>query len=311
MSGVIGSALAGQTPARRVAARTGARSSLRKGVCALLAAALLPLLAWPAPAGAQYGPALDLDVPFVTTPDNVVLKMLEMTGIRTGDRLIDLGSGDGRIVITAALRFKVPGFGVEIDPSLVKVSNDNAARAGVGGLAKFAVQDLFDTDLSQATVITMYLLPDVNLQLRPRLLKLAPGTRLVSHDWTMGDWPPDRTEVVDAPEKKLGFRKVATLMTWTVPANVSGVFHGRDCWLELRQQYAQVTGGTLVLQGRRYTVLPATVAGADVGFTARSDDGHTLSWSASVARQPGAGSPIEWTVRDGSGAARRLLTRRD
>jgi SAM-dependent methyltransferase len=169
------------------------------------------------PFGAAYGQnGSDVDVPYVVTPQNVVDAMLDLGGVGPNDRLIDLGSGDGRIVITAARRWGTRGTGVEIDPQLVSIARGNARRAGVEALAEFVVEDIFIADLSRATVITMYLLPDVNLRLLPRLLRLRPGTRLVSHDWDMGDWKPERTIVVDAPDKRVGPRKSSTLMRWTV-----------------------------------------------------------------------------------------------
>lgn len=158
----------------------------------------------------------DLDVPFVTTPDNVVLKILEMAGVSDLDFLLDLGSGDGRIPITAALKYRARGLGVEIDPQLVWRSKENAKIAKVDHLVDFKIQDLFETDLNQATVITMYLLPDVNMKLRPSLQKLKPGTRIVSHDWDMGDWPANRTEKLAAPDKKVGLIKESKIMLWVV-----------------------------------------------------------------------------------------------
>lgn len=165
---------------------------------------------------AAAGELSDVDVPFVTTPQNVVDAMLELAGVGPGDRLLDLGSGDGRIVITAARRFGVPGVGMEIDPKLVSIAQENARREGVAHLAEFRVDDIFVADFSGFTVVTMYLLPDVNLRLRSRLRQLPRGTRLVSHDWDMGDWAPERTIEVDAPEKRVGLRKVSRLMLWTV-----------------------------------------------------------------------------------------------
>jgi SAM-dependent methyltransferase len=159
----------------------------------------------PAPTVAPMPP--ELDVPFVTTPDNVVDAMLELAGVGPDDRLIDLGSGDGRIPIVAARRWGTPGLGVEIDPSLVARSRSLAAAAGVADRVRFVEQDLFETDLSAATVITMYLLPDVNLMLRPTLARRMPGVRIVSHDWDLGDWGADVTRVVPAPAKTLGLRR--------------------------------------------------------------------------------------------------------
>jgi SAM-dependent methyltransferase len=160
---------------------------------------------------------LDLDVPYVTTPQNVVDAMIELAGVRPGDTLLDLGSGDGRIVVTAARRYGVKGTGIEIDPRLVKLARANALSAGVADKATFREQDLFDTDLSAASVITLYLLPDVNMKLKPALQKLKPGTRIVSHDWNMGDdWVPDKVIVVAAPDKKIGLEKSSKLMLWIV-----------------------------------------------------------------------------------------------
>ncbi|MFM1991698.1 MAG: hypothetical protein RJA99_4655 [Pseudomonadota bacterium] len=164
------------------------------------------------PARAQQ----DLDVPFVTTPQNVVDAMLELGGVGPSDTLIDLGSGDGRIVLTAARRWGTRGIGYEIDPRLAALANEAARREGLDRRARFAVEDIFAADLSAATVITMYLLPDVNLALRPRLRALRPGTRLVSHDWDMGDWTPERTIELDAPDKRVGLRKTSRVMRWTV-----------------------------------------------------------------------------------------------
>ncbi len=161
--------------------------------------------------------AQDVDVPFVVTPDHVTREMLKLADVKAGDFVIDLGSGDGRIVIVAARHFGARGLGVEIVPDLVEQSRDNARRAGVADRVEFRVQDLFATDLSQATVITMYLLPEVNLQLKPRLLALKPGTRIVSHDWDMGDWKPDRVVTVEVPDKLYGREKVSRLHLWTVP----------------------------------------------------------------------------------------------
>jgi methylase of polypeptide subunit release factors len=158
----------------------------------------------------------DVDVPFVVTPDNVTMAMLALAGVRACDHVIDLGSGDGRIVITAAKRFGASGLGVEIVPALVAQSRLNAERAGVAHQTTFVEQDLFTTDLSRATVITMYLLPEVNMQLRPRLLRLAPGTRIVSHDWDMGNWLPDRSVDIDAPDKPIGREKRSRLHLWTL-----------------------------------------------------------------------------------------------
>jgi SAM-dependent methyltransferase len=181
------------------------------------------------------------EVPFVVTPDNVTLAMLQLAQVGPQDFVLDLGSGDGRIVILAARRFGARGLGVEIVPDLVERSRRNAAQAGVADRATFAEQDLFKTDLSVATVITMYLLQEVNLQLRPALLALQPGTRIVSHDWDMGDWRPDRSLTVDAPDKPVGREKLSRLHLWVVPARVQGQWCGigamRAMRLSLTQRY--------------------------------------------------------------------------
>ena len=186
------------------------------------------------------------DVPFVTTPDTVTRAMLDLAKVRRGDFVIDLGSGDGRIVIEAARRYGARGLGVEIVPDLVRASRENAKRAGVEKQAEFREQDLFQTDLAAATVITLYLLPDVNLQLRPKLLDLKPGTRVVSHDWDMADWTPDRTITLDVPDKSIGFEKKSRVHLWVVPARVDGTWcatgDARGMRLVLRQSFQQVRG---------------------------------------------------------------------
>jgi SAM-dependent methyltransferase len=213
-------------------------------ITAALAASLLPAL----PAFAQ-----EEEVPFITSPDNVTLEMLEAAKVRTGDHLIDLGSGDGRIVITAAKRYGATGLGVEIVPELVQKSLKAARDAGVADRVDFRVQDLFQTDLSRASVITMYLLPDFNLRLRPALLQLAPGTRIVSHDWDMGDWQPERTTVVAVPDKKVGLEKSSKVHVWTVPARIDGLWCGsgllRGGSFNLAQKY-QAFSGTLHWRNR-------------------------------------------------------------
>jgi hypothetical protein len=167
-------------------------------------------------AGTRASAAFSEDVPFVVTPDNVTLEMLKLAQVGPKDHVIDLGSGDGRIVIVAAKRFGASGLGVEIVPDLVKKSRENALNAGVSDRAQFREQDLFETDLSKATVVTLYLLPEVNLQLRPKLQKLRKGTRIVSHDWDMGDWKPDKTIVVDAPDKPIGREKISRIHLWII-----------------------------------------------------------------------------------------------
>ncbi len=186
------------------------------------------------------------EVPFVTTPDRVTLAMLQLAKVGPQDYVIDLGSGDGRIVILAARRFGASGLGVEIVPDLVAQSRENARIAGVEARAHFREGDLFEADLRPATVITLYLLPDVNLQLRPRLLGLVPGTRVVSHDWDMGDWKPDKTITLDVPEKQVGIEKVSRVHLWIVPVRIDGDWCGtgaaRGTRLIVRQDFQHVRG---------------------------------------------------------------------
>ncbi len=217
------------------------------------------------------------EVPFVVTPDNVTRAMLELAQVGPQDFVLDLGSGDGRIVIQAARRFGARGLGVEIVPELVERSRRDALAAGVAARAKFAEQDLFKTDLSVATVITMYLLQDVNLQLRPALLALQPGTRIVSHDWDLGEWRPDRSVTVDAPDKPVGREKSSRLHLWVVPARADGTWCGtgtnRDLRLRLAQHY-QVFEATLSA-GRTAQLLAGRIDGARLrsagGFEADVD----------------------------------------
>ncbi|MPZ78007.1 MAG: methyltransferase domain-containing protein [Deltaproteobacteria bacterium] len=147
-------------------------------------------------------------VPFVPTPQEVVDKMIELGGVKKGDVVYDLGSGDGRIVITAAKK-GARAVGFDVDGDLVKESRENIRKAGVEKLAEIKQQDILTVDLSPATVVTMYLLPDVNLKLKPNLLKqLKPGSRVVSHAFDMGEWKPDKVERVNG----------RTIYLWTIPA---------------------------------------------------------------------------------------------
>jgi hypothetical protein len=166
------------------------------------------------------------EVPFVVSPDSVTLAMLQAARVTGEDYVIDLGSGDGRIVILAAKRFGARGLGIEINPELVVKSRENARNAGVGERVAFREQDLFKTDLSPASVVTLYLLPEVNMQLRPKLLQLRPGTRVVSHDFDMEDWEPDQSRTVDAPDKPIGLGKTSKVYMWVVPARVEGAWCG-------------------------------------------------------------------------------------
>lgn len=162
----------------------------------------------PATSSSIQSPQPQPDVPYVPTPQTVVDRMLTIAKVNKNDVLYDLGSGDGRIVITAAQNYGTRGVGIDINPERIKDANNNVRQAGVTDLVEFRQQDLFQSDLSKATVVTLYLLPEVNLKLRPKLLKeLKPGTRIVSHAFNMGDWQPERIEQVDG----------STIYYWVVP----------------------------------------------------------------------------------------------
>lgn len=176
------------------------------GAFALISSALTISLLGAAPAFARDIPLVERDVPYVPTPEAVVEKMLDLANVGPGDVVYDLGCGDGRIVIAAAKR-GARGLGVDIDPQRIRESIANAETAGVSDKAKFVTQDLFALDLGEATVVTMYLLTSVNMKLRPKLLDLEPGTRIVSHAFDLGDWRPEKTEQVGG----------STVYYWTVP----------------------------------------------------------------------------------------------
>src|ERR1051326_4096899 len=159
------------------------------------------------------------DVVWVPTPQALVNKMLDMAKVTPNDTVYDLGSGDGRTVITAAKR-GARAFGIEYNPDMVELSKRNAAKEGVTGKANFQQADLFKTDFSQATVITMFLLPDINIKLRPKILGMKPGTRVVSNSFTMGEWSADETATVGE-----GCSSWCTAYLWIVPAKVAGAWH--------------------------------------------------------------------------------------
>jgi protein-L-isoaspartate O-methyltransferase len=241
-------------------------------VCALLTAAFAA-----APAFTQdYG-----DTPYVQTPQNVVDKMLEIAKVGPGDYVIDLGSGDGRMVITAAKKYGARGFGVDLDRRLVALSNKNAAKAGVADRAKFYARDLYETDVSPATVLTIYLLPEVNLMVRARLLAtLKPGTRMVSHDYDFGEWPPDLSLVMDAPGKSVGRDQKSKVFYWVVPGTASGKWRwqlavdgkAQDFELDINQNFQKISG-TLAVGDRKVGIEDARLVGEQISFTAVMESG--------------------------------------
>jgi len=229
-----------------------------------------------AAASAGHALAAEPSVPYVPTPQVVVDRMLQMAKITPQDYVIDLGSGDGRIVITAAKNYGARGFGVDLNPVRIKESTENAAKAGVSDRASFYQRNLFETDFSQASVITMYLLPRVNLELRPKILELKPGTRIVSHDFSMDDWRADESVNLDVADKYGAGSGpgTSTIYFWVVPARVTGPWQwqsnvgGKPQSYEmvLEQNY-QVIGGTVRVGGRSAKLQDAKLRGDQISGT--------------------------------------------
>jgi SAM-dependent methyltransferase len=232
---------------------------------ALFSAAALAQ-AQPAPYEPQSGQK-GKDVVWVPTPQVVVDKMLDMAKVTRDDFVIDLGSGDGRTVITAAKR-GARALGVEYNPDMVALSTRNAQDAGVAERARFVRGDLFQTDLSKASVITMFLLPEINVKLRPKILQLKPGTRIVSNTFTMGDWQADETSDLSSRCDA----SYCNVLLWIVPARVAGVHKLPQGDLTLKQQYQRLTG-TLSTGGKALPV-KGKVRGNAITFTAGGREYH-------------------------------------
>lgn len=222
--------------------------------------------------------AADASVPYVPTPQSVVERMLEVAKVGPQDYLIDLGSGDGRIVVTAAKMHGARGFGVDLNPTRIAEANANAAAAKVVDKVSFYQQDLFETDLTPATVITMYLLPRVNLDLRPKLLDLKAGTRVVSHDFSMGDWKPEHHEKLAAHDKYGGSGGVSDIYLWIIPAKVAGVWGSRlqvrgkpvEYEIALKQEYQSIAG-TARVAGRTVKLENTRLRGDQLSFDFTAD----------------------------------------
>jgi hypothetical protein len=276
---------------------------------------LLALAALPLARGA--GAAEDVDAkrtggPYVPTPQVVVDEMLRIGKVGAGDYLVDLGSGDGIIVLTAATRLKARGFGVDIDPELVKLANAEAKKRGVADRASFHVQDVFKADLSKATVVTLYLLPGMMVNLRPKILaELRPGTRVVSHDYHFDDWMPDDQFTWDVPEKeKVNGVPRATVYLWYVPARVAGRWQVRlsspgegTYELDLRQTYQNIDGtvtggglkGSKLTQSRLHAdeISFAFAAGSDRHLFRGRVNGETMEGMVRIA---GGKGTARWTA---------------
>jgi hypothetical protein len=220
------------------------------------------------------------DVVWVPTSQALVEKMLDMAKVTPQDYVIDLGSGDGRTVITAAKR-GARAMGIEYNPDMVELSKHNAAAAGVGNKVTFMKADLFETDFTQATVITMFLLPSINLKLRPKILDMKPGTRVVSNTFTMEDWEPDQTETIAGDCSSW-----CTALLWIVPAKVNGTWQSPRGNLTLTQQFQKISG--------------------TMGQTAISNGhlhGEEITFTAGNATYTGHvnGNSIQGTVKGGPG----------
>jgi precorrin-6B methylase 2 len=256
----------------------------------------IPGCAQDKPARADYQPEVGQsgkDVVWVPTSQALVNKMLDLGRVTAKDYVIDLGSGDGRTVITAAKR-GARAQGIEYNPEMVALSQRNAEKEGVSEKAKFAKADLFESDFSEATVITMFLLPDINLKLRPKILDLKPGTRIVSNSFTMGEWQHDRS--VQATDKE-GCESYCTAYLWIVPAKVGGSWQLPGGELTLKQSFQMLTG-TLKMGGKD-TAIKGRMSGDQINFKAGDAE-----YTGQVA-----GSAIKGTVKAGSSAGEWTATR--
>jgi hypothetical protein len=236
-------------------------------------------------AGQEFQPQVGQegkDVIWVPTPQALVDKMLEMAKVTPKDYVIDLGSGDGRTVITAAKRGS-KALGIEYNPDMVELSKRNAAKEGVSDKASFVKADLFESDFSQAQVITMFLLPDINIRLRPKILDLKPGTRIVSNSFTMGDWSSDETANV-----KEGCVSYCTAHLWIVPAKVQGSWQTSQGELTLNQTYQMLTG-TLKSGNTGAAIVNGKLTGDQISFSAGA-----VEYSGRVS-----GNAIEGSVKGG------------
>jgi len=262
----------------------------------ILALAPAAAFAQDKPAGTDYQPEVGQqgkDVVWVPTPQSLVDKMLDIARVTAADYVIDLGSGDGRTVITAAKR-GARALGIEYNPEMVALSQRNAEKEGVTEKATFMKADLFESDFSKATVITMFLLPDINLKLRPKILDLKPGTRIVSNSFTMGEWQHDRS--VQATESE-GCQSYCTAYLWIVPAKVEGAWKLPEGELTIKQSFQMITG-TLKTAGKS-TAIKGRMSGDHISFKAGG---------AQYSGRVGADG-IRGTVKGGGGSGEWSATR--
>jgi hypothetical protein len=254
--------------------------SLSKGAaCSVLAAALLIALVFSLTAAlARPVFAQAADVPYVPTPQNVVDAMLDLAQVGPNDFLIDLGSGDGRIVITAARKYGARGFGVDLDGALVSEARREAERQGVKDKAEFYARNLFITDIDKATVLTTYLFSQVNIELRPRIFsELKPGTRVVSHEFDFGNWKPDAHVRVPVPRKPYG-PPSSDVYLWIVPANAAGRWQWRMPvdgavveWEATLGQTFQALAGSARAGGKPARIESGTMRGEEISLVVVAD----------------------------------------
>jgi hypothetical protein len=232
------------------------------------------------------------DVQYVPTPHEVVDEMLQLANMTKDDVIYDLGCGDGRLVIAAAKQYGARGVGVDIDPQRISESRANARQAGVADRVRFLEQDLFETDIREATVVTLYLLPRLNVQLRPTLLHdLKPGTRIVSHDFDMAEWKPDQTRRVAGPSRQ------HPVYFWVIPANVEGTWRMQvaeigdraPSLLRIQQQYQEVSG-TAQIGGQEVPITKATLSGDHLRFALNAAAHGDMSFDGRVNGQTIDGS---------------------
>jgi SAM-dependent methyltransferase len=268
-------------------------------------------MAWlaAAPAAGQSWSWDDGSVPFVVSPPEIVERMMRMAEVGEGDTLIDLGSGDGRIVIAAAKR-GAQAFGVDLDPALVRLATENAKAAGVAARAHFEVRDLFDADLSKASVVAFYLLPEFNAKLLPKLLALKPGTRIVSHDGGIGEWPPDERLELRVPEKAVGVGGLSTIELWIVPADARGRWvsevpgHGGRWTFDIAQRFQALEVG-VAAQGRDLLVRASRLRGDEIKLAVSGIVGGR-AWNQLFEGRI-AGARIEGVLRVSDGEQTRTL----
>ena len=218
------------------------------------------------------------EVPYVQTPALVVRRMLQMAEVSARDLLWDLGSGDGRIVIAAAKQFGARGVGFEIDPALIRESRMLAERAGVAARATFMERDLFELAFAEPSVVTLYLLPEFNMKLRPLLLaQMRPGSRIVSHEWDMGDWQPDETLLVPSPEKPHGTNREHKVLLWVIPATIAGRW-------ALKTGTSHPASGLAIDLDQRIQAVSATVSKGNVLWAHLRGTALSIAWTDGASR---------------------------